>query len=148
MKMASKLPYLAPQAVRDMADAIQTAHHGELDGLNIVYVFDPREMKHNGRVVLGVAAKQSALHRLLTNFDFAIILSAPRWEKLTDPQRKALLDHELCHCTVEDEKPAMRGHDIEEFAEIIDRHGMVLPADAAFAEELKQGKLFPVPASE
>jgi len=147
--MASKLPYLAPQEIRDMADAIQNAHHGELDGLSIVYVMNPREQKKGSHVILGKAAKQSPLQRLLHNFDFAIVISAPRWVTLTEPQQKALLDHELCHCGVDDDgKPVMVEHDIEEFSAVVERHGMILPCDAAFAAELKQGKLFPAPATK
>lgn len=96
----------------------------------------------DGRVTLGMCRKVSDLDRELrgdyNGFDFVILLNKKWW---TDPltthaQRDALLDHECCHAAIqhdqageptEDERGRkvyrLRGHDIEEFAEIIRRHG-------------------------
>ena len=61
---------------------------------------------------------------------FWIELSGEHWYDLSDEQKAALIDHELCHCAVdfpeEKDEPMlyMRGHDIEEFEEVVARHGM------------------------
>ena len=93
----------------------------------------------DGRVKLGMCRKASDLDRQLTNFDFIILLNKLFWTSLevTDEQRKALLDHELCHAEVKLDAagdPALdelgnivyrtRKHDIEEFSAIVERHGL------------------------
>lgn len=60
---------------------------------------------------------------------FAITIHLEAWCKLLASQKKALVDHELCHCFMEfdennEPKLSMRGHDIEEFADIVARHGL------------------------
>ena len=42
---------------------------------------------------------------------------------MTPEQRRALIDHELSHCSFLDQVPEMRHHDIEEFKHIIERYG-------------------------
>lgn len=82
--------------------------------------------------------------------DFIIMIDENEWSRLDTAARTALVDHELCHCAVfvkmTDEKPAywrrlaadddkhqyewkwgMRGHDIEEFGEVLYRHGFWKP---------------------
>lgn len=82
--------------------------------------------------------------------DFMILVDSNEWSNLKAGQRKALVDHELSHCAlfvkdVEEEGPpkwrrfdaefdaydeakyeyrwGLRGHDIEEFAGVLRRHG-------------------------
>jgi hypothetical protein len=80
--------------------------------------------------------------------DFLILISSDEWSELGLQARKALVDHELSHCALfvkdDSEKPAvwvrwdaemgnpdsypdrrwgMRGHDLEEFAGVLKRHG-------------------------
>lgn len=96
----------------------------------------------DGRITLGMCRKVSDLDRELrgdyNGFDFIILLNKKWW---TDPltthaQRDALLDHECCHAAIQHDQAGepqedelgrkvyrVRGHDIEEFAEIIRRHG-------------------------
>lgn len=63
---------------------------------------------------------------------FAIVLWEEQWRELSTEHKDALLDHELCHCwveAVESEDGSTRlvckikGHDIEEFYDVIERHG-------------------------
>jgi len=42
---------------------------------------------------------------------------------MDDERKRALIDHELTHCTVEDSVFKTRGHDVEEFHSIIQRYG-------------------------
>jgi hypothetical protein len=76
---------------------------------------------------------------------FVIVISADTWKRLDERQRRALVDHELCHCVVsydDDGMPVLstRTHDIEEFGSIIDRHGLwtthLAVAGTAIAEQL------------
>ncbi len=93
----------------------------------------------DGRVKLGMCKKASDLDRELAAYDFVILLRHLFWTdpQVTDPQRRALLDHELCHADVRlnkygepltDERGRTvyrtRRHDIEEFSEVVERNGL------------------------
>jgi hypothetical protein len=107
----------------------------------------------DGRVTIGKCKKASDLDRELAAFDFVILLSRGFWrdERVTDAQRAALLDHELCHAArkyddrgepVEDERGRpvfrVRKHDIEEFTAIVSRHGCYKADIEEFARALQR----------
>lgn len=70
-----------------------------------------------------------------------------RWG-LTDAQRIALIDHELCHCEVDDDGNLYaRPHSIEEFTEIIERHGLWKGDVKEFARAAKTAKELPLGGS-
>lgn len=92
----------------------------------------------DGRVTLGKCKRAGDLDRELAAFDVIILLQRSFWQDplTTDLQRRALVDHELCHASVKydnDGEPAVdergrivyrtRKHDLEEFSEIADRYG-------------------------
>ena len=108
----------------------------------------------DGRITLGKCRRASDLDRELAAFDFVILLSKDFWqsERVEPHQRRALLDHELCHAAVkydkqgepvEDERgrPVFRTrrHDVEEFAEIVGRYGCNRRAHELFAAALRPG---------
>lgn len=111
----------------------------------------------DGRVVLGKCKKASDLDRELASYDFIILLKKSFWQDLqvTAEQRRALLDHELCHAGVkEDERTGEpvhdeRGrkvyrlikHDIEEFAAVVERNGVYKRDLEAFAAALNRAAL-------
>lgn len=73
---------------------------------------------------------------------FWIEVSEEAWDTLDDAQRYALLDHELCHCSVTENDGGemvmdLRPHDLEEFNDIVKRHGLWLDDVRAFAEAVK-----------
>lgn len=93
----------------------------------------------DGRLVLGRCRKATDLDRELAPYDFVILLNRDFWQhpKVTDVQRDALLDHELMHASVSfdedgDYKRDNRGrcvfrirkHDLEEFRDVVARHGL------------------------
>jgi phosphoketolase len=59
----------------------------------------------------------------------------PLWEHLTYEQKTALIDHELMHFGPEGK---MRRHDLEEFRDVVERHGFYLPDVKDFAESIKK----------
>jgi len=90
----------------------------------------------DGRIKLGQCKKGSDLDREMNGYDFVILLNEDRWPALKAPQQEAVLDHELCHAAVSMDtngKPKfdqrgrkcyrIRKHDIEEFSEVVKRHG-------------------------
>lgn len=106
----------------------------------------------DGRVTLGKCRKASDLDREIAEYDFIILLNQAFWvsSDVTFPQREALLDHELCHATVAldpktlepivDERGRtvyrIRKHDVEEFRDIVLRHGVWKQDLEDFARQL------------
>ncbi len=102
----------------------------------ILYLFTTQKRRKDDKVVLGSSAKMAALPRFLSSgltaveegFDFLILFGADEWKDLTLAQRRALVDHELCHCYFGFNKGErvwrLRGHDVEEFSAVIERHGL------------------------
>jgi hypothetical protein len=70
--------------------------------------------------------------------DFIVLIDHNIWEGLDVEQRLALVDHELSHCSYQTEDDgatqkfrkdgsplwAVRGHDVEEFASVVQRNGL------------------------
>lgn len=90
----------------------------------------------DGHVTIGQCKKASDLDRELAAFDFVILLSKEFWRVASERQRIALLDHELMHAAVKydaDGEPVVdergrqvyrtRKHDLEEFVDVVARHG-------------------------
>lgn len=100
-------------------------------------------------LTLGKCKKSSDLDRELHDYDFVILLNQQVWNtaEFTERHRRALIDHELCHAAVAlDDNDDMkrdaagriiyriRKHDVEEFAEIIQRNGLWKSDLEAFAK--------------
>jgi hypothetical protein len=117
------------------------AHHEDLKDARIALAWCTSwRPDADGRVTLGKCKKASDLDRELSLFDFIILLKKSFWQDLqvTADQRRALLDHELCHAglayDVRTGEPVTdeRGrkcyrtirHDIEEFSAVVERHGV------------------------
>ena len=116
----------ASKLVLSMAEEVINNYHDRLLDLNILFMFRSEPAVSNGRITYAKCQKVSPQMRtLLNNADFIIWISKDDWDKNPDKWRMALLDHELTHCGVyEDDKLYIRPHDIEEFNDIIERHGV------------------------
>lgn len=143
-----------------LMDKLIGAHHTEIADAKIALAwrFGFKEDK-DGHIVLGKCKKCSDLDREAHDFDFIIILNYEFWNdgQTTDAQRAALLDHELCHASVStdaqgEEKMDVHGryvyrvrkHDVEEFREIVDRHGIWKQDLQQFAESIRAAKKQPL----
>lgn len=132
-------------------------HHSELIRADCEVVFQfvvceneagqmkmPKPNKH-GQTVLGKAKCFPAADRAVGAPDFSITLLLNWWELATDEQRRALVDHELCHCGLDDtgeyEKPMSVPHEFEGFHAELARHG---PWDHNLQRVDKQLKLWDV----
>jgi hypothetical protein len=83
----------------------------------------------DGVVWWGKVRKVGELEREFHAHDFAILLNATAWGALPESAHRALLDHELSHCGAEvddagDTKYFLRKHDLEEFNNVVRRHGL------------------------
>lgn len=118
------------------------AHHEDLAQAKIALAWHTAwKPDCDGHVTLGKCRKVSDLEREVNElqpYDFVIILRKDFWDDpcVTDLQRRALLDHELCHASItlddqgeplQDERGRtvyrIRRHDLEEFAAIAERYG-------------------------
>ncbi len=130
-----------PPTVLDLAREIINEYHHHLGYYRIGFVFRSEPLKKGGRLAIGNTSKVSPKYSAHVDLNFIIWLAKDAWDNLTLMQRKALIDHELCHIS-----PAGRllSHDIEEFTEIIKRYGLwtmdLLRADTAF-EQARQLQL-------
>lgn len=138
------MDYTHAHEVKRIAEELIDKHHDHLDGVKIEYVFLSQPPKDKGKELLGRAKKKSGLDAYLYATaaeskndpkDFFVIeISQPGWDILDQKQKRALVDHELCHLWVNEEgKLTMLPHDVEEFSQVIKRHGLYLADIEHFA---------------
>lgn len=117
----------ASPSVIHIAEQLIDQYHPWLRDARIGFVFRDKAQPSAGRLILAQAQKVTAKLQVYLEFDFLIWISKEDWEgKLTDTQREALIDHELCHCVkrLDNDTWAIRPHDVQEFWQIIERHGL------------------------
>lgn len=109
-----------------------------------------KKADRDGRVTLGKLKRTTELERKQTGLDALVLLNQDYWRKLTEPQRVALIHHELCHLAqalgpdgveqLVDGHGALRWrtvkHDIEEFRAVVKAHGCYLDDIRHFAQDL------------
>ncbi len=141
--------YRPAPSVKRIAQTLIAKHHTDLADVRIEYVFRSETAKSGGKEVWGKARKISGLNAFLATDaemsdvvpaeDFFVIeIAEPVWTVLGEKERTALVDHELCHCGVQfDEKEELQlvlvPHDVEEFRQVVARHGLWRPDVEAFA---------------
>jgi hypothetical protein len=147
-------PYNLLKEVRDK-------HHGDIKEARIALAWRLRtKADKDGHIVLGKCIKVSDLYREYADYDFIITLNKEFWEDLavTKEQQIALLDHECCHAAPTyngetgehevDERGRylfrVRGHDFEDFNDIIQRHGIWKRDLTRLAELLSQKRKTPL----
>lgn len=154
--------------VLDIVRQMVNAYHPNLKMAKIGVVFRSETSSAGGYEVWAKTAKADAKTNALLEgagadmIDFLIWIAEPAWKNLSTEQRQALVDHELCHCSGVEDAWRMRGHDFEEFGEIVERHGFwnrnLFSATGAFKKALqldlgldltlktKDGRVVAVPA--
>ncbi len=164
------IEYTPAPEVQKMAREIIREYHDHLitNSVKIVFLFTDEPVKVRGAETLGTARKVSGLTAFLAQMDiengemladtpgeikdafFVITIWEEAWRhNLTDAQKRALLDHELCHCYSEEEQSRQTGeptgviklavlpHNLEEFHVIAARHGIWRPDINRFLNALK-----------
>lgn len=118
----------APDSIIQMAQGIIGAYHPWLEDAAIGFIMRSEAPVSNGKKTLGKARKVTDEQRVFMDFDFVIWIAEDEWGSLDVNQRRALIDHELCHCHMaNDGKTKIRPHDIEEFNCILERYGFWWP---------------------
>jgi predicted metallopeptidase len=139
----------APEVEKIARDLIDTIHVHLVD-VRIDYLFRDKAAVSGGKVRLGSARKVSGLTAFLGKAEepfFVIEIAAEQWASLPEEARRALVDHELSHCgvdTYEDKEGTIKQdlriikHDLEEFNDIVRRHGLWRADVEAFAAALSE----------
>lgn len=121
-----------------IARSIIEQYRPELTDLKICYMWRPEAMSMGeGRVVAGQCIHVDDRNWAIHGYDFIILFALDVWNRAEKGWHEAIVDHELAHCgirtdedgeVIADEdsgrtKTYCRHHDIEEFGEVLERHG-------------------------
>lgn len=121
---------MAPEADVIAARLVGGSNTAAVEGLqhlksaaSVLFVFATAEKI--GKEWAAKAERFPKRFRPLGEYDFAVTISKPIWDRLTDRQREALVYHELLHCG-RDAKGKCRivPHDVEEFELVVKHYGL------------------------
>lgn len=129
--------YTPDKGLETKALSIIEVNYPLLKMLKIAYVFREEAPISDGKVTCGMAVRVDDRNWSLHKFDAMIEIGKDVWDEAEEDFKNALMDHELAHIGIrldEDGQPAMdektgrlkvfmRKHDIEEFEEVLERHG-------------------------
>ncbi len=133
----------ASKEVLKVVEEMRNKYHPHLVAAEIGVILREEAPLQNGRLIYGQAMKPPEKWKTLfvEPYDFVIWFAKDVWEGvLNSAQRRALADHELCHCSMLD-GPSIRPHDVEEFSAVIARHGLWDQALMEMAQAIEQYKL-------
>lgn len=142
----------ASQEVKEIATRYINEHHEHLANVLIIYLFNAKTIVKKGKEKLGEVKLVSGMNAYLATRDleepqeqfFTMIISKSAWDLLEhEPRaREALIDHELAHCDRDLETGALsvNPHDIEEFFDIVRRHGPWARDIQTFIEAAREAK--------
>ena len=128
----------APNSVVLLVQELVNSYHPDLKDARIGLIFRETASVSKGVRVIGHAQKTPEIMKVYLDYDFIIWLADDAYSDLDENQRKALIDHQLCHCTMMDDVPGTRGHDVEEFQSVIDRHGPWNSSLLSIANSIRQ----------
>lgn len=139
-----------------LMEEIVAAHHPRLEGAKIAIAWKfGKRADADGRIWLGQMKKGNDLDRTMHGFDGVLLLNHEVWNSadFSEAQMRALIDHDLCHLDVVTDtngEPKLdeegrkvyriRKHDVEEFLEIVARHGCWKDDLRRFAEHAMETK--------
>lgn len=138
----------------NLMDELIAAYHSELAMANIVLAWNvAMKPDRDGNIPLGKVRKASELDRKLHGFDVVVEINKEHWDDpaTTINNRRAILDRLLCEARPvldEDNVPKededgkivyyCRKAPIQEYPEVIERHGIYHPKLRTLAELLKR----------
>jgi hypothetical protein len=140
------------EAAHELLREVWPIHEArKLDRDSILILFRRDGKRSHGREQMGHTKRIPDTTRDLLLFcgatscpRFLIILSWPWWLQANDAERMALLDHELTHCGSDGE---IRHHELEEFAEVIERRGIWSEDIRSFVARTRGQLRLPIPES-
>ena len=117
--------YTAAPEVAEVAKGVIERWHTDLAGADIRYAFADELPYDKQKRVLAKTKKASRWEQYLTQGAVLfVVVDAGAWAAMPPEKRIALIDHELCHVVGDGTGEIdTRTHDLEEFNEVISRHG-------------------------
>lgn len=140
--------YWRDASLDKLAEELRMKHHEHLHDSQIVFLMTKKAPVKGGMMSYGKTKCPSGMLKHFARADFVIVITAQLWDKADREKRMAMVDHELCHCSFEEDEDGsrtwtIRHHDVEEFTGIIDRHGLwqepLLEFGAAVGRQLELG---------
>jgi hypothetical protein len=142
--------YVIEKDVEDLVEKI----HTHLRAAKIVVLAKPKAGKRHGRVLITATKRASEATAALLKDEigdvhYVIEIGKDAWDTLSQDRKKLVLDRALCYCAGQDPDKGvwkLRGPDVEDFTEIIKRHGLwtgeleIFAKEAAAQLELLEGK--------
>lgn len=139
-------------------ERLVTSYHGHLAEAKICIAANSGwKADVDGRTKLGTMQKAGDLHRSLHEYDLVLTINSEAWLHLSERQKTALIDHELCHAQIAHDKDGnplidtkgrkcyrIRRHDLEEFREVVSRYGCYMDDIAEFVRAVKQAEKQPL----
>lgn len=138
-KAPKKFHTQAGSEVTNLLEKVMSEHHKILRDNNFLILFKHGGWESKGRTILGRAKVVTEDMRSTFGKDAVIYLNREAWVFLTPEQKNYLLDHELCHLdivqdknfdtvTAPDGRPKLTTvpHDLEDFVSVIKRHGIIM----------------------
>lgn len=150
--------YTAAPEVEKIAQRIINTTRPILGHVKISYMFRPEAPVSDGKVTGGMCIRVDDRNRTIHDHDFIIEISKDIWDEATDQFKEALVDHELGHVGIrmskedgaEDDpiydettnrpKTFIRKHDIEEFEDVLERHGAFHKGLRDFLDAFARGR--------
>lgn len=148
--------YTEASSAKTIAERLIEAHHPHLGEAVIAYIMktvpdecEPKPPKGPSRagrkIKIATTARFSDKNRAAVELigtsnlapDFVIEINEPYWDLLTLEQQKAVIDHELCHCTSDADGFYLIDHDVQEFRAVVARHGLYVSDLEEFAASIE-----------
>ena len=112
------------EMVQDLLTSVPSLKPITEQAVTIIFLESDYRKKTKGKTVFGVTEKVGSKNKWAIPADFTITIYTQNIQGFTDKQVKILLEHELMHVGVsEDKKMFVKPHDLEDFREIIDKYG-------------------------
>jgi hypothetical protein len=149
---------------REIGEKLIEQHYSDISdsGVRVEWWFRNEASRKGGKLVLGSCTKITGRVAYMTQQGtlaegyiepkflqyYVIEIAEDTWMELSAKQRVALVDHELSHILIEhDDEDGFTyktvSHDIEEFAAVLQRHGLWKPDLEWFARNIKGAMTLP-----
>ena len=119
-KQTNDLRFFDAPTVEEIAKTLIGQYHSHLQNVPIMYLFNAK-MRDWASM-----SKRSNKEQFISGYKFVLEVNHKKWAEMSEKERTALVDHELCHAGIDLESgdPVIIDHDVEEFAVIVKRHGL------------------------